>query len=70
MEFSRKQNLVSREFAKGFPPKRVKSNKGIQEFLESGEVMENFYYRQDNIYPELRKTMKSKDISINGADSM
>ena len=61
-EFSRKKNLVSREFAKRFPPKRVKSNKGIQEFLESGEVMENFYYRQDKyMYPELRKTMKSKD---------
>ena len=61
-EFSRKKNLVSREFAKRFPPKRVKSNKGIQDFLESGEVMENFYYRQDKyMYPELRKTMKSKD---------
>ena len=48
-EFSRKKNLVSREFAKRFPPKRVKSNKGIQEFLESCEVMENFYYRQINI---------------------
>ena len=61
-EFSRKKNLVSREFAKRFPPKRVKSNRGIQEFLESGEVMENFYYRQDKyMYPELRKTMKSKD---------
>ena len=61
-EYSRKKNLVSREFAKRFPPKSVKSNKGIQEFLESGEVMENFYYRQDKyMYPELRKTMKSKD---------
>ena len=61
-EFSRKKNLVSREFAKRFPPLKVMSNKGIQEFLESGEVMENFYYRQDKyMYPELRKAMKSKN---------
>lgn len=61
-EFSGKTNSMSFSFSKLFPPQKVKSNKSIIDFLETKEVPENFYYRQDKyMYSELRKTMKSKD---------
>ena len=61
-EFSGKTNSMSYKFSKLFPPKRTTSNKPITEFLQTKEVPENFFYRQDKyMYNELRKTMKSKD---------
>ena len=61
-ESSGKKNTVSYKFSKLFPPKKVTSNKPITDFLETKEIPENFYYRQDKyMYSELRKAMKSKE---------
>lgn len=61
-EFSGNSDSMSYEFSKLFPPKKIQKNKPITDFLEKGDIPENFYYRQDKyMYSELRKTMKSKD---------
>ena len=61
-DFTNNKNTASYKFSKLFPPKKVSSNKPIGDFLETKEVPENFYYRQDKyMYSELRKTMKSKE---------
>ena len=61
-EFSKKKNLMSRKFSSLFPPKKIKSNKPIQDYLETGDLDEKFFYRQDKyMYPLLRKTMKSQE---------
>jgi DNA (cytosine-5)-methyltransferase 1 len=61
-EFSGKTNSMSFNFSKLFPPQKIKSNKSITDYLETKEVPENFYYRQDKyMYTELRKTMKSRE---------
>ena len=61
-EFSGKTNSMSYKFSKLFPPKRTTHNKPISDFLETKEVPESFFYRQNKyMYNELRKTMKSKD---------
>lgn len=57
-----KTTSMSYKFSHLFPPKKVKSNKPITDFLETKEIPENFYYRQDKyMYTELRKMMKSKE---------
>ena len=57
-----KTTSMSYKFSHLFPPKKVKSNKSITDFLETKEIPENFYYRQDKyMYTELRKMMKSKE---------
>ena len=62
-DFTNNKNTASYKFSKLFPPKKVTSNKPISDFLETREVPENFYYRQDKyMYSELRKIMKSKDV--------
>ena len=61
-DFTNNKNTASYKFSKLFPPKKVTSNKPISDFLETREVPESFYYRQDKyMYSELRKIMKSKD---------
>ena len=57
-----KTTSMSYKFSHLFPPKKVNSNKPITDFLETKEIPENFYYRQDKyMYTELRKMMKSKE---------
>ena len=61
-EFSGKTNSMSFNFSKLFPPQKIKFNKSITDYLETKEVPENFYYRQDKyMYTELRKMMKSRE---------
>ena len=61
-EFARKKNSPSYRFSQIFPPKKIDSNKPINNFLENKDVPEEFYYRSDKyMYTELLKTMRSSD---------
>ena len=44
------------------PLPKAKNKKNIKEILETGEIDEKFYYKQDfYAYKDLKKTIKSKD---------
>ena len=53
---------MSTKFKFSFPPKKLNKTSPISEFLESGEVDEKYYYRQDKYnYKELAKSITKKD---------
>ena len=56
------KDTISSRFNQNFPPQKLKSPNPIKNYLETGEIDDVFYYRQDKyMYPELRKAMKSQD---------
>ena len=53
---------VSKKFSKLFPPKKIEKVYPIDKCLETGEIDEKYYYRQDKyMYKELVKSIKSKE---------
>ena len=59
---SKPKNTMSAKFDKNFPPKKISSPNPIKGYIETNEIDEVFYYRQDKyMYRELRKVMKSQD---------
>ena len=60
-DFNPKKNKYSRDFSENFPPQKVKKLDHISKYFEK-DVDQYFYYNQDKyMYPELKKTIKSKD---------
>ena len=60
-EFNLKKSC-SKSFSEQMPLPKAKNKKNIKEILETGEIDEKFYYKQDfYAYKDLKKTIKSKD---------
>ena len=52
---------MSTKFKFSFPPKKLNKTSPISEFLESGEVDEKYYYRQDKYNYKIYKIYFKKD---------
>ena len=60
-DFNPKRNKYSKDFSEIFPPKKTKQLNHISKYFEK-DVDEYYYYHQDKyMYPELSKSIKSKD---------
>ena len=56
------EHSMSKVFNEHFPPKKIQKTNHIKKYLESQEVEERFYYREDKyMYEELKKEIKSED---------
>ena len=56
------KDTMSARFDKNFPPRKINSPSSIKKYLETNDIDEVFYYRQDKyMFEDLRKKMKSKE---------